>query len=508
MKVKNYNLFSCFSEQLERCPNKQLIITEDGKSFNFNDINTESARIASYLARVGVKPGDRISVQVEKSPESLFLYLACLRAGFIYHPLNPEYKTTELVFFLNDAEPTIMICDDRNLKKIKSLRLKTQSIKSFLTLNGDGSGTLIEQSKSAEKIYKTFHTPKDHLAALLYSSGTTGTPKGIMLSHMNLISNAKTLTQSWHFSKKDVLLHALPIFHVHGLFVAIGCALLSAASMNWINKFNAKKIVQLLPQSTVFMGVPTYYTRLLSEPDFSKTMCSSMRVFISGSAPLLEETFRTFKNRTGHSILERYGMTETNMNTSNPIEGERKPGTVGPPLPGVNLRVVDQKNTILGVNRIGNLQVKGSNVFMGYWKMPDKTAIDFTKDGFFNTGDKAKIGEDGYISIVGRSKDMIITGGLNVYPKEIETIIDQIEYVNESAVIGVPHNDFGEAVVVIVVLSQPNSIDEKTIISYAKEKLANFKIPKKVIFVEKLPRNTMGKVQKNVLREMHESLFS
>ena len=278
--------------------------------------------------------------------------------------------------------------------------------------------------------------------------------------------------------------------------------------MNWINKFNAKKIVQLLPESTVFMGVPTYYTRLLSEPNFSKEICSNMRVFISGSAPLLEETFRSFRNRTGHSILERYGMTETNMNTSNPIEGERKPGTVGPPLPGVNLRVVDQKNTILGVNRIGNLQVKGSNVFMGYWKMPDKTAIDFTKDGFFNTGDKAKIGEDGYISIVGRSKDMIITGGLNVYPKEIETIIDQIEYVNESAVIGVPHNDFGEAVVVIVVLSQPNSIDEKTIISYAKEKLANFKIPKKVIFVEKLPRNTMGKVQKNFLREMHESLLS
>ena len=325
---------------------------------------------------------------------------------------------------------------------------------------------------------------------------------------MNLISNAKTLTQSWHFSKKDVLLHALPIFHVHGLFVAIGCAFLSGASMNWINKFDVKSILSLLPQSTVFMGVPTYYTRLLSEPNFSKEICSNMRVFISGSAPLLEETFRTFKNRTGHSILERYGMTETNMNTSNPIEGERKPGTVGPPLPGVNLRVVDQKNTILGVNRIGNLQVKGSNVFMGYWKMPDKTAIDFSKDGFFNTGDKAKIDEDGYISIVGRSKDMIITGGLNVYPKEIETIIDQIECVNESAVIGVPHNDFGEAVVVIVVLSQPNSIDEKTIISYAKEKLANFKIPKKVIFVEKLPRNTMGKVQKNVLREMHESLFS
>ena len=285
-----------------------------------------------------------------------------------------------------------------------------------------------------------------------------------MLSHGNLVSNAATLKQAWQFTEQDVLLHALPIFHVHGLFVAIGCALLSAASMNWINKFNAKKIVQLLPQSTVFMGVPTYYTRLLSEPDFSKAMCSSMRVFISGSAPLLEETFRSFRNRTGHSILERYGMTETNMNTSNPIEGERKPGTVGPSLPGVNLRVVDQKNTILGVNRIGNLQVKGSNVFMGYWKMPDKTAIDFTKDGFFNTGDKAKIGEDGYISIVGRSKDMIITGGLNVYPKEIETIIDQIECINESAVIGVPHNDFGEAVVAIVVLSQPNSIDEKTII--------------------------------------------
>ena len=379
----------------------------------------------------------------------------------------------------------------------------------MFTLEKDGSGTLVDESDHSVHEFKTIETSSNHIAALLYSSGTTGRPKGIMLSHKNLISNTKTLSEYWEFTNEDVLLHALPIFHVHGLFVAIGCALYSGATMCWLEKFNVEKIIANLPSCSVLMGVPTYYTRLLASSEFSEKTCANMRVFISGSAPLLEETFHEFEQLTGHKILERYGMTETNMNTSNPISGQRKPGTVGPPLPGVEVRVVDDNENDLSINEIGNLLVRGSNVFEGYWKMPEKTEEDFTRDGYFKTGDKAKIDEDGYVSIVGRSKDMIISGGLNVYPKEVELILDDIEGVYESAVIGVPHQDLGEAVVAVVVKNKTSAeITAQILIEKTKKELAGYKVPKQIIFVDALPRNTMSKVQKNVLRDTHKLTFN
>jgi malonyl-CoA/methylmalonyl-CoA synthetase len=346
------------------------------------------------------------------------------------------------------------------------------------------------------------------MAALLYSSGTTGVPKGIMLTHANLLRNTEALVEAWGFTDEDRLLHALPIFHVHGLFVAIGCVLLSGASMRWLTAYNVGEVMRYLPECTVMMGVPTYYTRLLGNRGFGEQHTKSVRLFVSGSAPLLEETFVEFEQRTGHRILERYGMTETNMNTSNPLNGERKPGTVGPPLPGVEVRIVDDDGNELPIDEIGNLQVRGPNVFIGYWKMPDKTSEDFTEDGYFNTGDKGKIDGDGYVSIVGRAKDMVITGGLNVYPKEIELFIDDLPGVRESAVIGVPHKDFGEGVVAVVVPENVEAVSERDIIDACKAELANFKVPKRVVFVDELPRNSMAKVQKNVLRETYQGLLS
>jgi malonyl-CoA/methylmalonyl-CoA synthetase len=346
---------------------------------------------------------------------------------------------------------------------------------------------------------------RDDLAALLYSSGTTGRPKGIMLSHGNLADNGKTLVDIWGFGSADRLLHALPVFHVHGLFVAIHCVLLSGASMRWLEKFDAPQVIGLLPECTVMMGVPTFYTRLLAEDSFAADCCTNMRLFISGSAPLLVETFDEFRGRTGHTIIERYGMTETNMNTSNPLQGERRAGTVGLPLPGVDVRVVDDKGEPVPTGETGDLQVRGGNVFQGYWRMPEKTREDFTDDGFFNTGDKATISADGYVAIVGRAKDLIISGGLNIYPKEIEQLLDDVEGVVESAVIGIPHADFGEAVVAVIVPTAGGELDEQAIIEFSKGKIANFKVPKRVVFVDELPRNAMGKVQKNVLRDRYGS---
>ena len=508
MAKENYNLFSLFDQSISQDQSKPILILEDGTEYNYVQINSISSRIASYFMDSGILPGERISVQVDKSPESLCLYLACLRAGLTYHPLNPDYTESELEFFICNAEPSLIVCSDEKIESFKNLA-RANNISHVYTLNHDGNGTLIEHSKNSKKDFVTFSTPPDHIAALLYSSGTTGRPKGIMLTHENLISNTVTLSEYWEFSRKDVLLHALPIFHVHGLFVAIGCALYSGASMYWLSKFNEKSIIENLSNCTVMMGVPTYYTRLLASKELSRDRCINMRLFISGSAPLLEETFFDFEKTTGHQILERYGMSETNMNTSNPVQGERKPGTVGPPLPGVEVRIVDDNGEELEKNSIGNLLVKGPNVFKGYWKMPEKTVEDFTEDSFFKTGDKAKIDDDGYVSIVGRSKDMIITGGLNVYPKEVELVLDEINGVSESAVIGVSHLDFGEAVVAVVVRN-PSSIepDEKEIISSAKDQLAKYKLPKRVIFVDQLPRNTMSKVQKNILRDNYKNLFS
>jgi malonyl-CoA/methylmalonyl-CoA synthetase len=416
------------------------------------------------------------------------------------------YKSRELEYFLGDAEPTIVVCDPRNESTIGAI-VRDLGVRHVLTLDAAGKGTLDEGARTADADFATVGREQDDLAALLYSSGTTGTPKGIMLTHENLYSNMASLRTTWEFSAKDRLLHALPIFHVHGLFVALGCVLLSGASMRWLPAYDVRQVMQFLPECSVLMGVPTYYTRLLAEPDFNADLCRNVRLFISGSAPLLAETFAEFEKRTGHRILERYGMTETNMNTSNPLRGERKAGTVGPPLPDVEVRIVDAAGNILPTGEIGDLQVRGPNVFKGYWKMPGKTAEDFTQDGFFNTGDKGVIDEDGYVSIVGRARDLVISGGLNVYPKEIELFIDKLAGVRESAVIGVPHADFGEAVVAIVVRDD-DALAEVEIIASCKRELANFKVPKRIVFAAELPRNSMAKVQKNVLREEYRDLLS
>ncbi len=504
---EDFNLYSHFREQFVRHADDELLCTEQDRSFSYADIDARSAQYAGYLAELGASPGDRVSVQVEKSPESLCLYLACLRAGLVFHPLNMAYKSGELEYFLGNAEPAIVVCDPGHADAIDPIA-KSAGVRHLLTLDADGGGTLTDNASQLPATFDTVNREADDLAALLYSSGTTGVPKGIMLTHSNLLRNTEALVDAWGFTEKDRLLHALPIFHVHGLFVAIGCVLLSGCSMRWLHAFDVQQVIKFLPECSVLMGVPTYYTRLLAEESFTKEVAANARLFISGSAPLLEETFAEFETKTGHRILERYGMTETNMNTSNPLDGERKPGTVGPPLPGVEVRICDDEGKELGVEEIGNLQVRGPNVFIGYWKMPEKTAEDIAEDGFFNTGDKGQIDGEGYVSIVGRAKDVVITGGLNVYPKEVELFIDDIPGVKESAVIGVPHADFGEAVVAVVVPDSSQQLGEDEIIAHAKAELANFKVPKRVMFVDELPRNTMAKVQKNILRDTYDGLFA
>ena len=507
MSEANLNLYSYFHQQVVAHADEELLCTGDGRSYSYSDIDKRSASMAAYLTGLGVTPGDRVSVQVEKSPETLCLYLACLRAGFVFHPLNIAYTAGELDYFLNNAEPAVVVCDPGNESAIKQLA-DAAGTQFVFTLDGDGNGTLALHADAIAADFGIVPRAADDMAALLYSSGTTGVPKGIMLTHANLLRNTEALVETWGFGETDRLLHALPVFHVHGLFVAIGCVMLSGASMRWLAAYNVGEVMRYLPECTVMMGVPTYYTRLLGNRAFDSKVTDHVRLFISGSAPLLEETFVEFEQRTGHRLLERYGMTETNMNTSNPLRGERKPGTVGPPLPGVEVRITDDDGNELPVNEIGNLQVRGPNVFIGYWKMPDKTAEDFTEDGFFNTGDKGRIDEDGYVSIVGRAKDMVISGGLNVYPKEIELFIDDLPGVSESAVIGVRHADFGEGIVAVVVPESVEEARESDIIEACKAALANFKVPKRVVFVDELPRNTMAKVQKNALRETYKDLLS
>lgn len=497
---QNGNLFEMFCSRFPADLNTTLLLTGEGDEYTYADLLSESARMANYLIDLGAKSGDRVTVQLEKSPQVLFLYLACLRAGLVYHPLNTAYQTSELEYFLGDARPHIVVCSAGSHELFSSLAQKN-AVAYVLSLDADNSGTLVDGASGYSDAFETVVCKPDDMAALLYSSGTTGRPKGIMLSHQNLASNGKTLVEQWGFSSADHLLHVLPVFHVHGLFVAIHCVLLSGASMRWLDKFDVPTAMKYLPECTVMMGVPTYYTRLLSEPAFGEDSCANMRLFVSGSAPLLAETFEQFHARTGYTIIERYGMTETNMNTSNPLDGERRAGTVGPALPGVDVRVVDSDGKSLEAGSTGDLQVRGENVFQGYWQMPEKTREDFTDDGFFNTGDKASISADGYVTIVGRSKDMVICGGLNVYPKEIEQLLDGIAGVMESAVIGVPHADFGEAVVAVIVPAVGQSVSDVDVIAFCKANIANFKVPKRVMIIDELPRNTMGKVQKNVLRE-------
>jgi malonyl-CoA/methylmalonyl-CoA synthetase len=474
-----------------------LLETDDGTSFTHAQAAEWSGRIANLLLASGAARGDRVAVQVEKSPMSLFLYLACLRAGVVYLPLNSAYQRGELAHFIDDAQPSVIVCRPQNVPAMQALCAGRARV---LALDDDGGGELAQAALQQPAGFTTAVAGGDDLAVILYTSGTTGRSKGAMLTHRNLASNARTLVEVWGFGERDVLLHALPIFHVHGLFVANHCALLSGARMLWHRKFDAKRVIRDLPRATVLMGVPTFYTRLLGEAGFTREAAASVRLFISGSAPLLPETFAEFAARTGKTILERYGMSETGMNTSNPLVGERRAGSVGFPLPGVAVRVAGDGDRPLPAGEIGGIQVKGPNVFSGYWRMPERTREEFTADGWFRTGDVGTFDADGYLSIVGRAKDLIISGGYNVYPKEIELALDAMPGVVESAVIGIPHPDFGEAVTAIVVPRKDASLDPAAMIAELRKNLANFKVPKQVHLVDELPRNAMGKVQKAELR--------
>ena len=496
----NANLYALFASRFPEDRSACCIETHDGLFYSWQDIERATAKLANLLAGLNLAPGSRIAVQVEKSPEALLLYLATLRAGFVYLPLNTAYRAAEIEYFIADAEPAVVVCSPDNFGWVSQIAFKSGARHVF-TLGESRQGSLLARAAHQRDEFRTVEVRPDDLAAILYTSGTTGRSKGAMLSHDNLASNAKVLHEYWHWRQDDVLLHALPLFHVHGLFVASHGALLSGSKMIFLPKFDAADVLRHLPRSTVFMGVPTYYVRLLAEPAFDKSVCANMRLFVSGSAPLLTETFREFAERSGHTILERYGMSETTMLVSNPYEGERVAGTVGLPLPGVSVRVVKGDGTPCATDEIGDIQVRGPNVFKGYWRMPEKTAEEFTADGYFKTGDVGKFDARGYLSIVGRSKDLIITGGYNVYPKEIESVIDEFEGVTESAVVGVPHPDFGEAVTAVVVTRPGAVLDEAQMIAALKSRIANFKVPKRVHFVPELPRNTMGKVQKNLLRE-------
>ncbi|KAK54641.1 malonate--CoA ligase [Bordetella bronchiseptica] len=481
--------------------------------YTWNDIDRASACLANLLASLKLPAGARVAVQVEKSPEALLLYLATLRAGLVYLPLNTAYREAEIEYFLGNAEPAVVVCTSTNAGWVRRAAAKAGSAHVY-TLDEDRTGTLLQAAAAMPQRFRTVARKADDLAAILYTSGTTGRSKGAMLSHGNLASNARVLHQYWGWREDDVLLHMLPIFHVHGLFVASHGALLAGARMIWLPRLDVDQALRYLPQSTVMMGVPTYYVRLLADARFDRAACANMRLFISGSAPLLTETFADFQARTGQTILERYGMSETVMLTSNPCrpaDGERLGGTVGKALPGVQVRVVDDAGQAVAAGEIGNVQVRGPNVFSGYWRMPEKTREEFTADGWFRTGDVGRWGgESGgravpadYLSIVGRSKDLIISGGYNVYPKEIETVIDEMQGVLESAVIGVPHPDFGEAVVAVVVPRAGAAIDVAAMQADLKSRIANFKVPKRIHVVDQLPRNTMGKVQKNVLRDTY-----
>ncbi len=477
-----------------------------GRVLAHDDFLTSAAQIAHVMANIGLKPGDRVAVQVEKSAEALMLYAACAQAGLVFLPLNTAYTVDELSYFIENSGASLIVCDSKSETPLGALA-DTLGAK-IETLNPDGSGTLMSKAVTMPKSFATVDRSGDDLAAFLYTSGTTGRSKGAMLTQNNLLSNARTLVKEWRFTGSDVLLHALPIFHTHGLFVATNVTLAAGSSMVFIPKFDQDQIVDRLPDATVMMGVPTFYTRLLNDARFDRDLTTHMRLFISGSAPLLAETHVQFHERTGHRILERYGMTETNMNTSNPYDGERRAGTVGFPLPGVELKITaPDTGKSLPHGDVGQIEVRGPNVFKGYWQMPEKTAAELREDGFFITGDLGKIDEDGYVHIVGRNKDLIISGGYNIYPKEIELFLDDQPGVLESAVIGVPHPDFGETVLGVVVPNKDSAPDLESILASARQSLARFKHPRKLVVLSQLPRNTMGKVQKNILREQYKSMF-
>jgi malonyl-CoA/methylmalonyl-CoA synthetase len=502
-RAMNENFYALIAERLTGHYADTCLETPAGERYTYAQLQAESARYAQLFVNLGLRAGDRVAVQTEKSAAALFAYLGCLRAGLVYLPLNTAYRDLEIEYFLENAEPGLVVCAPERLGAVQTLAAR-RGVAHVLTLDARGRGTLFDAARAFPGEFSTVNVGGDDVAVILYTSGTTGQPKGAMITHRNLAANGLALHRAWGWRPGDVLLHALPIFHIHGLFVACHCALLNASKMLFLSRFDASEVLRALPQATVFMGVPTYYTRLLAEPSFGSEVCRTMRLFTCGSAPLLPQTFNEFRERTGHTILERYGMTETGMNTSNPLAGPRLPGTVGPPLPGVAIRLVDAQGNDVANGEVGELLVKGENVFKGYWRMPDKTAEEFTGDGFFRTGDLARRDANGYVAIVGRAKDLIISGGLNIYPKEIEGYLDKLEGVQESAVIGLPHPDFGEAVVAVVVACPgAGALSESAVIAALKPLIASFKVPKRVFVVPELPRNTMGKVQKNVLRERY-----
>ena len=495
------NLYAFLEARFPADRSAPCLETPDGAVWTWADVEAESARYAHLLCGRGVVPGDRVAVQTEKSPQALALYLACLRAGAVCLPLNPAYRERELEYFLGDAGPRVLVARPESVDGLAAL-CERHGIGALFSLGADGEGTLAEAGRAMPERFDTVTRAAGDLAALLYTSGTTGRPKGAMLTHANLSSNAQVLHAAWGFREGDVLLHMLPIFHTHGLFVACHTSLLNGSPMLFCPRFDPAEARRLLPRATVFMGVPTFYTRLLALPGFGRDDCAGIRLFVSGSAPLPERTFEEFRERTGHVILERYGMTECGMSTSNPLDGERRAGTVGFPLPGVDLRVAGGDGAPLGPGEIGNIEFRGPNVFPGYWRMPEKAAEDFTADGFLRSGDLGRIDEDGYVAIVGRGKDLVISGGLNVYPKEVELLIDRLDGVAESAVIGLPHPDFGEQVTAVVVREGDAAApDGQAVIDALGDGLANYKVPKQVFFVEALPRNSMGKVRKGELRE-------
>jgi len=506
----NNNLFAALRAAFPSDLNAVAVETDEGLRYSWRDLDRATAMLANLLQSLGLPAGARVAVQVEKSVEAMMLYLATLRAGYVFLPLNTAYQSAEIEYFIGNAEPSVVVCSSKNFGWVSKIAFKAGTQNVF-TLDDDRTGSLLARAAHCSDQHEAAVLGADDLAAILYTSGTTGRSKGAMLTHGNLRSNALVLKDYWGWQPGDVLIHALPIFHVHGLFVALHGALINGSKMIWLSKFDPKLVLQKLPEATVFMGVPTLYVRLLAEPGLSREACKNMRLFVAGSAPLLIETFTDWQRRTGHTILERYGMSETAMLTSNPYrsqDGERRGGTVGFSLPDVGLRVRGDDGENMPTGEIGGIEVRGPNVFKGYWRMPEKTKEEFTADAWFKTGDVGKVDERGYVTIVGRSKDLIISGGYNVYPAEIEGYINDMPGVAESALVGVPHPDFGEVGVAVLIAKSGAQLNGDAVLATLKAKLANFKIPKKCFVLPELPRNTMGKVQKNLLREQYKGLFS
>ena len=520
--MSNHNLFSALRAAFPTDLTAVAVETDEGLSYSWQDLDRATAMMANLLQSLNLPEGSRVAVQVEKSVEAMILYLATLRAGYVFLPLNTAYQSAEIEYFIGNAEPAVVVCSGAHFGWVSKIAFKAGTQHVF-TLNEDRTGSLLDRAARHSDQHKPVVRQADDLAAILYTSGTTGRSKGAMLTHGNMLSNALTLKDYWGWTKTggpegrgDVLIHALPIFHVHGLFVAIHGALINGSKMIWMAKFDPQRAIANMAKATVFMGVPTLYVRMLAEASLNKAAVKNMRLFVAGSAPLLIETFTEWQTRTGHTILERYGMSETAMLTSNPYaaddryakQSERRGGTVGFPLPDVSLRVRGENEQNMPVGEIGDIQVRGPNVFKGYWRMPEKTAEEFTGDGYFKTGDVGKVDERGYVTIVGRSKDLIISGGYNVYPAEIEGYINEMPGVTESAVVGVPHPDFGEVGVAVLIAKSGADLQPDAIVAELKAKLANFKIPKRCFVVAELPRNTMGKVQKNLLRDQYKALFA